>query len=82
MLVALSAGYAIGGHLADRRADMRGLCSIVLVAAVLSAVIYGEDGAVPVSIVRISVFWAFMLVYALASIAILVQYAGGARDAE
>src|SRR5437016_1004874 len=54
----------------------------VLVAAVLSAVIYGEDGAVPVSIVRISVFWAFMLVYALASIAILVQYAGGARDAE
>ena len=54
----------------------------VLVAAVLSAVIYGEDGAVPVSVVRISVFWAFMFVYALASIAILVQYAGGSRDAE
>ena len=53
----------------------------VLVAVVLSAVVYGEDGAVPVSVVRMSVFWAFMLVYALASIAILVQYAGGSRDA-
>src|SRR5439155_18697005 len=52
----------------------------VLVAAVLSAMVYGEDGAVPVSVVRLSVAWAFMLVYALASIAILVQYAGGARN--
>src|SRR5436190_1535079 len=33
VLVALSAGYAIGGHLADRRADLTGLCRIVLVAA-------------------------------------------------
>ena len=54
----------------------------VLVAVVLSPMIYGEDGAVPVAIVRMSVAWAFMLVYALASIAILVQYAGGARNAE
>jgi hypothetical protein len=54
----------------------------VLVAVVLSAVVYGEDGAVLVSIVRLSVFWGFMLVYALASIAILVQYAGGSSDAE
>ena len=54
----------------------------VLVAVVLSAMVYGENGAVPVSVVRLSVFWAFMLVYALASIAILVQYAGGARNAE
>jgi spermidine synthase len=35
VLVALSAGYAIGGRLADRRPDLRGLCSIVLVAAAL-----------------------------------------------
>jgi hypothetical protein len=55
---------------------------LVLVAVVVSAEIYGEDGAVPVSVVRISVAGAFMLVYALASIAILVQYAGGSRDAE
>jgi spermidine synthase len=39
VLVALSAGYAIGGHLADRRADMRGLCAIVLVAAALLAIV-------------------------------------------
>ena len=39
VLVALSAGYAIGGRLADRRADLRGLCEIVLVAAVLLALV-------------------------------------------
>jgi hypothetical protein len=54
----------------------------VLFAVVVSAVVYGEDGVVPVDVVRISVFWAFMLVYALASIAMLVQYAGGSRDAK
>jgi hypothetical protein len=52
----------------------------VLVAVFLSASVYGEDGAVPVFVVRLSVGWSFMLIYALASIAILVQYAGGARD--
>jgi spermidine synthase len=39
VLVALSAGYAIGGRLADRRGDRRGLCSIVLVAALLLALV-------------------------------------------
>jgi spermidine synthase len=39
VLVALSAGYAIGGRLADRRANLRGLCEIVLVAAVLLALV-------------------------------------------
>ena len=39
VLVALSAGYAIGGRLADRRADLRGLCVIVLIAAVLLALV-------------------------------------------
>jgi hypothetical protein len=34
-LVALSVGYAIGGWFADRRADPRGLCAIVLAAALL-----------------------------------------------
>jgi hypothetical protein len=53
----------------------------VLAAVVLSALVYGEDGAVPVSVLRWSVFCGFMLVYALASVAILVQYAGGSRDA-
>jgi spermidine synthase len=39
ILVALSIGYAIGGRVADRRPDMRGLCAIVLVAAVLLAIV-------------------------------------------
>jgi hypothetical protein len=55
--------------------------AFALAAAVLSAVVYGQEGAVPVWVVQSSVFCGFMLVYALASIAILVQYAGGTRDA-
>jgi spermidine synthase len=39
VLVALAAGYALGGRLADRRADLRGLCAIVAVAAVLLAAV-------------------------------------------
>jgi spermidine synthase len=39
VLVALSVGYAIGGGLADRRGDLRGLCALVLIAAVLLAVV-------------------------------------------
>jgi hypothetical protein len=54
---------------------------VFVLAAVLSAVVYGQDGAVPVWIVQSSVFCGFMLVYALHSIATLVQYAGGSSDA-
>jgi spermidine synthase len=39
VLVALSAGYAIGGRLADRRGDLRGLCAVVMLAGVLLAVV-------------------------------------------
>jgi spermidine synthase len=39
VLIALSVGYAIGGRLADRRANLRGLCAIVLTAALLLAVV-------------------------------------------
>src|SRR5436305_14237223 len=39
VLVALSAGYAIGGRLADRRADLRGLCLVALTAAALLAIV-------------------------------------------
>jgi spermidine synthase len=39
VLVALSVGYAVGGRLADRRADLRGLCTIIAVAAALLAVV-------------------------------------------
>ncbi len=39
VLVALSVGYAVGGRIADRRADMHGLCAIVLCAAVLLGIV-------------------------------------------
>jgi spermidine synthase len=39
VLVALSVGYAVGGRLADRRADLKGLCAIVLLASVLLALV-------------------------------------------
>src|ERR1700761_8709493 len=39
VLVALSAGYALGGRLADRRADLRGLCLVVLAASLLLALV-------------------------------------------
>src|SRR5690242_21896254 len=39
VLVALAAGYALGGRLADRRADLRGLCMIVLTASGLLALV-------------------------------------------
>jgi spermidine synthase len=39
VLIALSAGYALGGRLADRRADLRGLCAVVLAAGILLAIV-------------------------------------------
>jgi spermidine synthase len=39
VLVALSAGYWVGGRLADRRPDRQSLCRVVLVAAVLLALV-------------------------------------------
>jgi hypothetical protein len=52
----------------------------VLAAVFLSAAAYGWEGAVPVWVVQSSVGWGFMLVYALVSVAILVQYLGSSRD--
>ncbi|HEY2319871.1 MAG TPA: fused MFS/spermidine synthase [Solirubrobacteraceae bacterium] len=39
VLVALSAGYWLGGRLADRRADLRGLSAVVMVASLLLALV-------------------------------------------
>jgi predicted membrane-bound spermidine synthase len=39
VLVALSVGYWLGGKLADRRADLRGLCAVVMVASLLLALV-------------------------------------------
>jgi len=54
----------------------------LLVATILPPLIYGPQGAVPVWIVQVSVLSGFMIVYAIASIAILVQSARRARDME
>lgn len=53
----------------------------VLAAVFLTAVVYGQDGTVPVNVIQLSVASGFMFLYAVASIAILVQYARGAKDA-
>ncbi len=39
VLVALSVGYAVGGRLADRWPNLRGLCTVVLVAGLLLAAV-------------------------------------------
>jgi spermidine synthase len=39
VLVALAAGYALGGRLADRRGDLRGLCAIVVLAGICMALV-------------------------------------------
>jgi spermidine synthase len=39
VLVALSAGYALGGRIADRRGDLRGLCAIVMIAGGLLSLV-------------------------------------------
>jgi hypothetical protein len=73
-------------HLIQRRSWIVAYASFwvifVLAAALLAPVVYGHEGAVPVWIIQIGVFVAYMLVCALASVAILVQYAGGARDGQ
>jgi len=46
VLVALSAGYAIGGRLADRAPHMAGLCRLVLLAAALLAAVPFLSGPV------------------------------------
>lgn len=54
----------------------------VFVGVVLSAAVYGLDGAVPVWVVQNSVCFGIMFVYAAASLAILIQYAGVPKDVE
>jgi hypothetical protein len=54
----------------------------VLTAVLVAPLVYGQEGSVPVWAVQMSVFAGFMTVYAVGSIAILVQYAGGTMDAQ
>ena len=54
----------------------------VLSVSLFAPLVYGFEGSVPVWILQTGVFAAYMLVCTLASIAILVQYTGGARDGQ
>lgn len=48
----------------------------------LCPVLYGEKGVVPVEVVQLSVAFGFLFVYAVASVAMLAQYAGGPKNAD
>jgi hypothetical protein len=52
----------------------------VLTAALVAPLVYGWEGSVPVWVIQSSVFCWLMLLMALVSIAILVQYARGNKD--
>ncbi len=73
VLVALSAGYALGGRLADRRADMRGLCAIVLAAGALLAVVpFVADPFLHVSVKALGSLSVGGFVGSLAGVLVLV----------
>ena len=73
VLVALSAGYAIGGRLADRRADLRGLCAIVLLAAVLLALVpFVADPFLRLSVSALGALSAGGFLGSLAAVLVLV----------
>ena len=54
----------------------------VFVAVFLVPAVYGQDGAVPVSVVQVSVYWSWLLANTVMSIAILVQYARASSDVQ
>ena len=73
VLVALSAGYAIGGRLADRRADLRGLCAIVMVAGVLlAAVPFAADPFLRLSVRALGALSVGGFLGSLAAVLVLV----------
>jgi spermidine synthase len=73
VLLALSAGYAIGGWLADRRGDLRGLCAIVATAGVLlAAVPFAADPLLHLSVKALGALSVGGVVGSLAAVLILV----------
>lgn len=49
----------------------------VLAASLLSPLVYGQDGSVPVVVVQLSVFYAMVLFLGVMSLATLVQHSRG-----
>ena len=73
VLVALSAGYALGGRLADRRADLRGLCAIVTAAGVLlAAVPFAADPFLRLSVRALGALSVGGFIGSLAAVLVLV----------
>ncbi|MGH2916489.1 MAG: spermidine synthase [Solirubrobacteraceae bacterium] len=73
VLVALSVGYATGGRLADRRADIRGLCAIVTIAGVLlAAVPFAADPFLRLSVKALGALAVGGFVGSLAAVLALV----------
>jgi spermidine synthase len=73
VLVALSAGYWLGGKLADRRADLRGLCAVVLVASLLLALVpFVADPFLRLSVAALGSLSVGGFVGSLAAILVLV----------
>jgi spermidine synthase len=73
VLVALSIGYAIGGRLADRRADLRGLCMVVLLAAAALAVVpFAADPFLRLSVGALGALSVGGFLSSLAAVLVLV----------
>jgi spermidine synthase len=73
VLVALSIGYEIGGRLADRRVDIRGLCAIVTIAGVLlAAVPFAGDPFLRFSVKALGALSVGGLLGSLAAVLVLV----------
>ena len=73
VLVALAAGYAIGGRLADRRGDLQGLCVIVTAAGVLlAAVPFAGDPFLRLSVKALGALSVGGFLGSLAAVLVLV----------
>jgi spermidine synthase len=73
VLVALSVGYAVGGRLADRRGNLKGLCAIVLLAAVLLAVVpFAADPFLNLSVKALGALSVGGFLGSLAAVLVLV----------
>src|SRR5829696_2632575 len=73
VLVALSLGYWLGGRMADRRPDMRGLCLLTLTAAVLLALVpFAADPLLDLAVDALDEISAGAFVGSLIAVLVLV----------